>query len=183
MILTIFSKQREFNMQKVFLFSLFCLFAISSSLMAEEITGLWKTVDEKTGKEQSIVAIYEYKGKYYGRLIATFDENGKIEDSIYSPKERAPGVEGNPYYSGLDIIWDLQKGGSRYTDGEILDPEKGKVYDAEAWIKDGKLIVRGEILFIGRNQEWPPAKDSDFPPDFKKPDFTKFVPSIPKVKK
>jgi uncharacterized protein (DUF2147 family) len=163
------------------LLGLLFLFAICPLLEAEEIIGFWKTVDEHTSKVQSVVAIYQYQGKYYGRIIATYDQSGKMADSIYAPKERAPGVKGHPYYAGLDIIYDIQKEGDRYKEGKIIDPEQGKEYDAELWLQDGNLIVRGEILVFGRNQTWPPAQESDFPPDFKKPDLTQLVPRIPQL--
>lgn len=168
-------------MNKIFVLSFFCLVAFCSSLFADNCVGFWKTIDDKTGHQQSIVAIYKYKDKYYGRLILSYNDEGKVNDTMYNPKSRAPGVKGNPYYSGMDIIWDLIKQGSKYTNGWILDPEHGKIYDAEMWVDNGKLVVRGEILFLGRNQTWTAAVDSDFPPDFKKPDLTKLVPLIPKV--
>lgn len=150
-----------------------------SGLMAEDIIGFWKTIDDETHKPQSIVAIYEYQNKYYGRLIATYDDNGKINDTIEHPVHRAPAVKGHPFYSGLDFIWDLEKEGPKYVNGVILDPEKGDEYVAEAWIENGNLIMRGKILFMGKNQTWPPATDADFPPGFKKPDLKKLVPKIP----
>lgn len=151
----------------------------SDSLQEGGIIGFWKTIDEKTGKPQSVVAIYPYNGKYFGRLIVTFDRQGEIEDTIYSATERAPGVVGNPFYAGLDIIWDLKPQGEKFVDGEILDPEHGRVYGAEIWRKDHNLIVRGKVLFLGRNQTWQPAEDSDFPEPFKKPDLYALVPQIP----
>lgn len=170
-------------MKKFFLpIFLFCLVAFNSTVLAADIVGYWKSIDDQTGKAQSIVAIYEYLGKYYGRIIATFDDTGKVDDTIYAPKDRAPGVVGNPYYAGLDIIYDLQKDESRYSNGKIMDPEEGKVYNAELWTEDGNLIVRGEIWLFGRNQTWVPATDQDFPAGFKKPDLSKLVPSIQKVK-
>lgn len=170
-------------MKKVLFFGLYFLL-LSSQMFAHDIVGFWKSVDEKTHEAQSIIAIYEYQGKYYGRIIATYDEDdGQVKDTIYNPKERAPGVKGNPFYAGMDIIWDLQKQGPRYTNGKILDPEHGRVYGAELWrTKDNNLNVRGKILFFGRNQEWPPATDNDFPPNFKKPDLTQLTPQIPQVK-
>lgn len=153
---------------------------VATSAFAQDIVGYWKTINENTNKPESIVAIYEYQGKYYGRLISSFDPTGKKNDNIYNPKDRAPGVVGNPYYMGLDFIWDLKKDGDRYR-GKILDPEKGNIYNAEIWVEDGNLIVRGKIFFFGRNQTWPPAQPSDFPPGFKMPDTSKFVPVIPNV--
>lgn len=150
----------------------------------EDVVGFWKTINEHTHKPESVVAIYEYQGRIFGRLIVTFDDTGKIQDTIENPKERAPGVQGNPFYCGLDIIWDLEKerGGSKYINGKIMDPEKGKVYHAKLWRDGSDLIVRGELLIFGRNQTWPPAVEADFPTGFKKPDLTKLVPKILPVK-
>lgn len=161
-------------------FILFCVFMIGGMLFAEDtIVGFWKTISEETKKPQSVVAIYHYKDKYYGRLIATYDENGQFYDTIENPKYKAKGVKGHPFYSGLDFIWDLEKQGAKYINGTILDPEKGNEYAAEAWLKNDKLVVRGSIFFLGKNQVWPKAEDSDFPVGFKKPDLTAFVPKIP----
>jgi uncharacterized protein (DUF2147 family) len=147
----------------------------------QNIVGFWKTIDEKSEKPQSIIAVYGYQNKYYGRIVVTYDENGQLQDSIENPKNRAPGVKGNPFYSGLDIIWNLQSDGSHFTNGKILDPEKGRIYGAEMWVENGKLIVRGKILMFGRNQTWLAAADHDFPPHFTKPDLQSLVPSIPQV--
>lgn len=166
-------------MKKTLILSVLYLLTLTTSLLAQEVVGFWKTIDDKTGQPQSLVAIYEYQGKYYGRLLATYDNNGQIEDTIYAPKKHAPGVKGNPYYVGLDFMWDLKPTGSKFADGHILDPQEGKIYTAEMWLKGDSLMVRGEIWVFGRNQTWPPALDSDFPPDFKKPDLAKLIPSIP----
>lgn len=159
-----------------------CLLAVTTLFADDNVLGFWKTIDDTTGKAQSIIAVYEYQGKYYGRLILTYNNNGSVNDTIYDPKERAPGVQGNPFYVGMDIIWNLVKKGEKFSGGSIIDPEKGYVYGAELWRKGDDLIARGELLFIGKNQTWPPAKESDFPHGFKKPDPSTFVPSIPVVK-
>ena len=85
-----------------------CLFA------AEDIGGFWKTISDKTGQAQSIIAIYAHDGVYYGRIIGSFDEEGNMDDHIYRPHKRAPGVAGDPFYSGLDIIWDLIDRGTKF---------------------------------------------------------------------
>lgn len=162
---------------KNILFRLFFLFTSCLGFAADDIQGFWKTVNED-GVAQCIIAVYQYDDLCYGRIIATFNEEGKIDDSIYKPMKRSPGLEGNPYYSGLDIIWDLKDSGSKFK-GKILDPQKGNVYNSELWVQDGALIVRGKFLFFGRSQEWLPVASSDFPKDFKVPDLKKLVPSIP----
>ncbi len=168
-------------MNKVFA-CLITLIGFWSSLAAENIIGFWKSYDEKTGNPQIIVAVYEYEQKYYGRVIASFNKQGVIDDSIYAPISRTNRLVGDPYYSGLDIIWDLEKRGSKYTGGEILDPKRGKVYNVEMWLRNGNLIVRGKLMFFGKNLTWFPAADGDFPTGFVKPDLSKLVPSIPQIK-
>lgn len=146
----------------------------------DDIVGFWKTINEKTLKAESVIAIYPYNGQYYGRIILTYFDDGTVQDTMYEPKKRAAGVVGNPYYSGMDIMWGLKPEGHKYKEGSILDPEKGHVYGAEAWRKGEKLIVRGKLLMFGRNQTWPPAVEADFPQGFKMPELSTFVPNIPK---
>jgi uncharacterized protein (DUF2147 family) len=153
---------------------------IGVSLCADEIDGFWKNVNQKTGKPGILVSIYEYEGIHYGRIIASYDKEGMLDDTIYAASSRAAGVKGNPLYSGLDFIWNVKKKGSRYK-GKIMDPRKGKTYDVELWVQDGQLVVRGEILFFGRNEIWHPITESDFSASFQKPDPDKFIPVIPEA--
>ncbi len=168
-------------MKRFLLFCFACLLNLGSAWADGDIAGFWKSIDDETHKPQSIIAVYEYQGKYYGRIILTYDDNGHVQDTIYDAKERAPGVVGNPPYAGLDIIWNLKPKGTHFTDGEILDPEHGKKYGAELWVDGGNLIVRGKLFFFGRNQTWLAASESDFPPGFNKPDLAALVPTIPRV--
>lgn len=163
----------------LFVFSKLCALEIQDK--QEEISGFWKTINEKTNKPEAMIAIYEYQGSYFGRIMMTYLEDGSIQDTINHPKKRAPGVLGNPFYAGLDIIWDLKQVGNKYKEGKILDPEKGYIYQAEAWKKGAHLIVRGKFFVFGRNQTWQLAEAADFPEDFKKPDLSSFIPVIPNV--
>lgn len=156
---------------------LFCQFAAH----AQEVTGYWKTIDDESGKPKSIVLIYPYQGKIWGRIVAIYDEKGNFLDNINHPEKKAELVKGSPYFSGLDIIWNLEKTDGKYGNGKILDPNKGKIYDAEIWTANGKLMVRGKILMFGRNQTWLPVTDTDLPSGFQKPDPSKFEPKIPEV--
>lgn len=156
------------------------LLIFSSVWTAESIEGFWKTVNEE-GIAQAIIAVYKYEDLCYGRIIATYGENGKIDDSIYHPSKRAPGVVGDPFYSGLDIIWYLEETQWSFK-GKILDPEHGKVYRAELWTDAGNLIVRGKLLMFGRNQTWYAVQKEDIPVGFELPNLNSLVPSIPETK-
>lgn len=157
----------------------FMLLFCSSLLAQEEVLGFWETVDDKTGKPSSVVAVYGYQGKVYVRNIGSFNAKGEIDDSIYNPQGRAPGLVGKPYYSGLDFVWNMTyEGAGRFT-GYVVDPRDGKIYNAELWRKGPNLILRGELFTFGENKVWPPFPEDKFNDKFKKPDVSTFVPVIP----
>ncbi|MES2200551.1 MAG: DUF2147 domain-containing protein [Chlamydiota bacterium] len=160
-------------------FIVFSLLFLSNA-KANDITGFWMTLNKKTKKPSSVIAIYPYEGQYYGRIIATCNAEGVINDSIYDPQDRAPGIAGTPYYSGLDIVWttDVNKTG-RYK-GYVADPTQGKIYSAKLWKSGENVILRGEVLIFGKNVTWPPFPDTHFTEAFPKPDLSKFIPTIPK---
>ena len=151
------------------------------------ITGLWKCTDEHSNKPKGLVVIYKYKDEYYGRMLATYDDNGNIKDSIVEKKEHAPGVVGDPPYCGMDFIYGLReekhkKGRNPVYTGKIIDPEKGKVYKVEVWRKKNMLVVRGEVFIFGKDIFWPEANNSDLPPHFSINNVKDFVPEIPVTK-
>ncbi len=114
------------------------------AMAAENIAGLYKTIDDETGEAKSLVQIYAYQGKMYGRVVKLFED----------PNKKAVGIKGDPKIVGLDVAWGLTDEGERYEGGKILDPAKGKIYGCEMWREGNKLIVRGKIGPFGRNQTW-----------------------------
>jgi len=123
-----------------------------------QIVGKWKTIDDESGKEKSIVQIWKADdGMYYGKIIKLFEESKK--DNVCDkcdPKD--------PRYKqkivGLKIIMNMKiTGTNEYGDGTILDPNNGKVYKCKLYREGKNLMVRGFIGFslIGRTQTWLPA--------------------------
>ena len=160
------------------------LFSCSTSTEPQDITGLWKSRDQHSDKPRALVAIYKYHDEYYGRMLATYDEDGEIKDTILEKKEKAPGVVGNPPYCGMDFIYNVKKEENSREEndkykGKIIDPEKGKVYTAELWLSGDDLIVRGEVWIFGKNIPWHKASKKDLPKGFSIRDIKNFVPEIP----
>lgn len=153
-----------------------CLFC---NLSADEITGFWQTINKRTGKPNSVFAVYPYQGNYYARLIGIYEDDGQLKDTIYHPVRKTEGVKGHPYYSGLDIVWGAKPIGMDKFKGRVMDPRNGKVYDAVLWKQQGNLILRGQVFVFGRNEVWPPFPEENFNKNFKKPDISTFVPNIP----
>jgi uncharacterized protein (DUF2147 family) len=117
--------------------------------------GLWRTIDDNTGKPRGLVRITETNGEYQGKVEKAFPKPG--EDS--NPKcEKCEGARRDQPVIGMTILWGLKKQGEEYNGGEILDPENGKIYRARLKLDDGgkKLDVRGfiGISLFGRSQIW-----------------------------
>jgi uncharacterized protein (DUF2147 family) len=117
--------------------------------------GLWKAIDDTTGKPSALIRITEERGELRGKIEQLF---------------RAPGEDPNPKCTlcsdarkdqpivGMTIVSGLKKDGDEYKDGEILDPNNGKIYKSKLSVHDGgkKVEVRGYVgvPMFGRSQVW-----------------------------
>lgn len=121
----------------------------------DAVIGKWKTIDDNTGEAKSVVEIYKQNGKVYGKIVKLFRGPDEEQDPIC---EECPGDRKNKKIIGLTIITDMEwdADDNEYDDGEILDPQDGKVYDCKLWYDDeeGKLKVRGYLAFFYRTQTW-----------------------------
>lgn len=123
---------------------------------AQTIVGKWKTTDDKTGEDNSIVEIYESNGKIYGKVIQIMDpkkQNNKCNNCKGEDKDKP--------ILGITVIKGLKKEGDKWTGGQILDPKEGKLYKCTISLKNNnELEVRGYIgiSLIGRTQVWKRVK-------------------------
>ena len=115
--------------------------------------GLWKTIDDETKQEKSLVRITDQGGVLSGKIEKIFDpakQDSKCDKCSDARK-------GQPVL-GMTIIEGVKKNPDEpYWDGgTILDPNNGKVYKVRMTPKDGgkTLEVRGFIAFFYRNQTW-----------------------------
>jgi len=143
-------------MSKQLLGALF-LSAVSSFTFAEDITGLWQSIDDKTGAPKALVEIRkEANGTYAGKVVKITPRTG------YTLKETCvdcPAPYTNKPIIGLDVVTGLKYSeGLNYTNGRILDPNTGKIYSMKAKLSaNGKrLHLRGYlgVSALGRNQIW-----------------------------
>jgi len=130
------------------------IFLISGSMMlAQSPIGLWKTIDDETGKAKSHVQIYEQNGALYGKVVKILTV-GK-ENAVCS---ECDGTKKNKPINGMIILEDVKKvGKKKWDNGEILDPNKGKTYSVSLELENAdKLKVRGYMGFslLGRTQYW-----------------------------
>jgi uncharacterized protein (DUF2147 family) len=117
--------------------------------------GVWKTIDDKTGKERSIVRISEVNGELQGVVEQLFDLPG--DDPKHLCKD-CKGERKDKPIVGMTILWGLKQHGNEWSGGEILDPKNGKIYRCKMTLsEDGRTLnVRGfiGISLIGRSQTW-----------------------------
>jgi uncharacterized protein (DUF2147 family) len=117
--------------------------------------GTWRSIDDKTKQERSIIRITEENGELKGVVEKLFDQPG--DDPAHLCKECKDERKDKPIV-GMTILWGLKKEGDAWTGGEILDPKNGKIDRCKMTLsEDGKsLNVRGfiGISLIGRTQTW-----------------------------
>lgn len=121
----------------------------------ENPVGLWRTVDDKTGKERSLVRVSESNGQLQITIEKLFREPGEELNPVC---EKCSGDRKNKPVTGMQIGSGLKKDGDVWSGGEILDPENGKTYKCKVWLEDKgrRLNVRGFIgvSVLGRTQVW-----------------------------
>jgi uncharacterized protein (DUF2147 family) len=141
--------------------------AAGASLRAAEpsAVGLWEQVDEKSGKPESWFKITERNGAYEGNIVKIFFKPGEDENWVC---DKCEGAERGKPVLGLALIKGMQRNGSSYENGTIMDPRDGAVYRALMKLSpDGqKLEVRGYlgISLFGRSQVWNRLPDNALAP-------------------
>jgi uncharacterized protein (DUF2147 family) len=116
--------------------------------------GLWKTIDDETKKEKSLVRIGEAGGVYTGKIEKLLDPTK--QDAVC---EKCTDDRKDKPVLGLTIVKGVKQNADdkdRWDGGEILDPNNGKTYKVRLTPVDGgkALQVRGFIGPFYRNQTW-----------------------------
>ena len=132
------------------------LFAAIAHAQATPV-GLWKTIDDETKKEKSLIRVTEAGGVFTGKLEKLLDPSAKPDavcDLCSDDRKDKPIV-------GMTLIKNVKQSDSdkgRWDGGEILDPNNGKTYKVRLTPGEGgkTLAVRGYIgaPMLGRTQTW-----------------------------
>ena len=119
--------------------------------------GVWKTIDDGTKKEKSLIRIVEANGVYSGKVDKFLDPD--------TPKDAVckdcGGERKDKPILGMTIVRNMKQSADDkavFEGGDILDPNNGKVYQSKMKLVDNgaKLEVRGfiGISLLGRTQTW-----------------------------
>ena len=122
------------------------------------LAGVWRNIDDHTGKSKALIRIVEVNGEFQGKVEKLFltteeDHNPKCVKCEDSRKDQP--IIGMNILSGLKQ--DKQEA-VQYSGGQILDAGNGKLYKCKMTLLEGgkKLNVRGYIgvPMFGRSQIW-----------------------------
>ncbi|TYT75862.1 DUF2147 domain-containing protein [Desulfobotulus mexicanus] len=148
---------RRFFMQRSSIpFIFFLITLLSTPVFSQSLeppTGLWKTEGGKSIVE--IIPLPENKS-WAAQIVwlreSTDDEGEELVDNLNpDPKKR-----NNPIL-GLTIAWGFRSAErDGWKDGQVYDPENGKIYKGQARMKGDKLELRGYIGIptFGRSTHW-----------------------------
>jgi len=136
----------------------FATLATASLFASAQTTpvGLWKTIDDESGKEKTLLRIQEASGQLTGTVEKFLDPATKpdMKCDLCSDERKGQPILGMQILRGLKPTNDK----ARWDGGEILDPNKGKIYKSRITLIEGgkKLEMRGYIgaPLLGRTQVW-----------------------------
>lgn len=141
---------------KFFALLLSLCFQSSFAMDANSPVGYWKTIDDVTGKQKSIIQISEAPNHtLMGRVIKIFPKPGEDQHKVCAV---CKGDKHNQPIVGMVVLSGLKKHDGMWDGGQILDPANGKFYDCTLKFSDNidRLNVRGYIgiPLLGRSQVW-----------------------------
>ena len=115
--------------------------------------GFWQPLDG-AGKPLGLIRIFEANGLYYGQIEPAFPH----DDDHGARCTRCTGARHNQPVVGLILMRNLRAKNGEYVDGDIVDPDTGRVWGCSLRLTDGgrELIMRGflGIPLLGRSQTW-----------------------------
>ena len=144
-------------MSKLTLAIAFATTVMGSTAFAEDISGTWKNIDDKTGASKDILEIrQESNGTYTAKIVKVTPRPG------YTPKEtciNCPAPYTNKPILGMDVMKGLKHSGdNNYTGGKLIDPLSGNIYSCKAKLSSNgkRLTLRGYVCIsaLGRSQTW-----------------------------
>ena len=148
-------------LNRVFMKGFLGLSITFTSLMtyAASIEGYWKSIDDRTGEQQSIVEIRKgADGRYHGKIAYRYPVPGGaalINCTKCPPPYTNQPIVGLEFFSGFKEDPDKR---NAYVDGKVLEPKSGKIYKGKATVTaDGKRMrLRGYVgvSALGRTQVW-----------------------------
>jgi len=141
-------------MKKIAFAAVTCLALHAGAFAQATPVGLWKTIDDETKQEKSLVRIADSGGMLSGKVEKITDpakQDSKCDKCTDERKDKP--------VLGMVIVRNAKQSADdneSWDGGDILDPNNGKVYRLRLKPLDGGKVlqVRGYIGPFFRNQTW-----------------------------
>ncbi|MFW1747712.1 DUF2147 domain-containing protein [Acinetobacter guillouiae] len=141
---------------QIFLFNIFI-----SNTSAQDITGMWKAIDDKNGYVRAKINIYKSNdGEYEGRIEEIYPLPGHssaLMDKCFKCKGELKDIP----LKEMRILYGFKKNVNRpneYNDGHVIDPMNGNIYKGKIKMNGNgtRIILRGYIgtSALGLSQVW-----------------------------
>lgn len=131
---------------------------MTGTIYAQDLTGTWQQIDDKTGSPKALIEIrQDSNGTYAGKIVKVTPRPG------YTPQKtcnKCPVPYTNQPILGMDVLTGLKQVGDsvNYEKGRVIDPLGGKIYDAKVRLSSNgkRLTLRGYVgvSALGRSQTW-----------------------------
>ncbi|MFV5591011.1 MULTISPECIES: DUF2147 domain-containing protein [Acinetobacter] len=131
---------------------------MTGTIYAQDLTGTWQQIDDKTGSPKALIEIrQDSNGTYAGKIVKVTPRPG------YTPQKtcnKCPAPYTNQPILGMDVLTGLKQVGDsvNYEKGRVIDPLSGKIYDAKVRLSSNgkRLTLRGYVgvSALGRSQTW-----------------------------
>lgn len=137
-----------------------CSIACASlTTFAASIEGYWKSTEERTGEQLSIVEIRKGNdSRYHGKIVYRYPNSHGI---ALTNCTKCPAPYTNKPILGLEILSGFREDPNKpdsYIDGRVLEPTSGRIYKGKAVVSgEGKrLRMRGYmgVSALGRTVVW-----------------------------
>jgi uncharacterized protein (DUF2147 family) len=116
--------------------------------------GLWKHTEPN---KVTLVRTYEEGGKLFGKVDKVLRNN--VEDKEAKCTKCKDERKDKPM-AGLQLFWDMQKDGDKWSGGKLLDPESGRIVNCKLEPLEGgkSLLVKGSVSLITKTMTWTRAE-------------------------
>lgn len=126
------------------------LLPLTATAAETSALGRWTTLDDETGKPMSVTEVKEENGKLVARVVETLNTPNATCTECSGAQKGKPII-------GMRVLWDLQKTGDGWGNGQGFKPSTGDSFKAKSVkvTNGGKTLeITGCKMMFCRTAKW-----------------------------